>query len=407
MRFLLFLFLLCLCTAEPVCASAVPNRTAETAAAAAGARPVDPAPAAVPTPEPKVGKRYRPEGETGKLFAAERRKTRQASAYQSWKRRLPFWPRKGMLLLELSLFISLGVFIGQILEVSGSMRLLAVLTLPLTALGRIRREAGPAYLMAFQSGAVANSMLVAQRDAGTLNNRELYTSVYIVSALSLFAHLPTFVVPIGVAFGWEATIALFAVRFLAIAVQIVVTLLLSRLLVERLFPALATTLQRPEAASVRQPRSRTAPFWQTVWMRSRKTLRRLLIYLVPTFACMAALEFSGFFKWLAEALPSLFSFSFLPAESVAIIPAQALSLYNGAIAAANFIDAGRISVHQAVIVILFGSMVTAPVRTLRHALPTYIAILGARPGMFMAVSAQAIRMFFLLLCTLALMYYWR
>ncbi len=307
----------------------------------------------------------------------------------------------------MSLFITLGVFIGQILEVSGSMRFLSVLTLPLTALGKIRREAGPAFLMAFQSGAVANSMLVAQRDSGSLNNRELYTSIYVVSALSLFAHLPTFVVPIGVAFGWEATIALFSVRFSAIAIQVVVTLVLSRLFVERLFPSFATTLKLQAETEVRQPRQRQGGFWTTVWKRSHKTLRRLLIYLIPTFICMATLEYLGIFKWLSTTMPSLFSFSFLPVESVAIIPAQALSLYNGAIAAANFIDAGQISVHQAVIIILFGSMVTAPVRTLRHALPTYIAILGARPGMFMAISAQVIRMSFLLLCTIALMYYWR
>jgi hypothetical protein len=248
---------------------------------------------------------------------------------------------------------------------------------------------------------------VTQRDAGTLNNRELYTSIYVVSALSLFAHLPTFIVPIGAAFGWEATIALFAVRFLAITLQIAVTLLLSRFVIERFFPtfSVATPSSQSETA-VRKRHERSSGFWFTVWKRSRKTLRRLLIYLIPSYLCLAALEYLGFFKWLGETMPSLFSFRFLPVESVAIIPAQALSLYNGAIAAANFIDAGQITTHQAVIVILFGSMVTAPVRTLRHALPTYIAILGARPGMFMAVSAQVIRMLFLFICTLTLMLYW-
>ncbi len=94
--------------------------------------------------------------------------------------------------------------------------------------------------MAFQSGAVANSMLVGQRDAGTLNDRELYTSVYVVSALSLFAHLPTFVVPIGVAFGWEATVALFAVRFLAIGLQIVLTLVISGTVLARFWQGSGT-----------------------------------------------------------------------------------------------------------------------------------------------------------------------
>jgi hypothetical protein len=127
---------------------------------------------------------------------------------------------------------------------------------------------------------------------------------------------------------------------------------------------------------------------------------------MPTFTVMATLEYCGAFKWLATAMPQLFSFDFLPVQSLLIIPAQALSLYNGAIAAANFIDSGAISTHQAVIIILFGSMVTAPVRTLRHALPTYVAVLGARPGLIMAVSAQVFRMFFLLLCTCVLMLYW-
>ena len=351
-------------------------------------------------------RRIAPEGQTAKKFVAERKKQHSSSAYTTWKRHLPFWPRKGMLLLELSLFISIGIFLGQILELSGCMRLLSVLTLPITAIGKIRREAGPAFLMALQSGAVANSMLVSQRDGGTLDNRELYTSIYVVSALSLFAHLPTFVVPIGVAFGWEATIALFAVRFVAIALQIIITLLLSRLLIGR-----SSTTVSPSSpggvSPVRKLRERQGGFWITVWKRSKNTLRRLLVYLIPTFILMAGLEYYGFFKWLAQSLPALFTFRFLPPESLVIIPAQALSLYNGAIAAANFIDAGQITIHQAVIVILFGSIVTAPVRTLRHAMPTYIAILGARPGLLMAVSAQIIRMFFLFLCTLGLMWLWR
>ncbi len=357
--------------------------------------------------EPAKVTRVKPEGATGKAFAAEKKKHGGSSGYESWKRKLPFWPRKGMLLLELFVMISIGVFIGQILEVSGSMRVLSVLTLPLTALGKIRRDAGPAFLMAFQSGAVANSMLVGQRDAGTLDNRELYTSIFVVSALSLFAHLPTFIVPIGVAFGWEATLALFAVRFLAIGLQIVVTLLVSRLLLARFGVGTPDALPVAENTPPRSRRQSRDGFWTTVWTRSRKTLRRLLLYLVPTFSCMALLEYFGFFSWLGEAMPGLFSFRFLPAQSLAIIPAQALSLYNGAIAAANFIDAGQITTHQAVIVILFGSMVTSPVRTLRHGLPTYVAILGARAGTIMAVTAQVLRVLFLLFCTLGLMLLWR
>jgi hypothetical protein len=353
----------------------------------------------------KAQLRYKPEGTTGQAFAAEKKKHSSFSKFSRWKMKLPFWPRKAFLLLELAIVISLGILVGQILEVSGTMRLLAIFTRPLTWLGKLSPAAGPAFLMAFQSGAVANSMLVGQRDGGSINNRELYTSVYVVSALSLFAHLPTFVVPIGVAFGWEATIALFGVRFVAIGLQILLILLVSRIFLAKTWTGGAA----PEGLSAQPVRSRRKTekgFWKTVWVRSRRTLKRLLGYLLPTFICMALLEYYGFFAWIGTTMPGLFSFHFLPAESIAIIPAQALSLYNGAIAAANFIDAGQITTRQAVIIILFGSMVTAPVRTLRHALPTYVAILGAKAGLFMAVSAQVIRMAFLLLCTLGLMALW-
>lgn len=350
-------------------------------------------------------KRVRPEGETGRTLAAEHRKGSDPESYKSWKRKLPFWPRKGLILFELMLVITIGVLIGQMLEVSGMVKMFTWVTWPITGMGKLSNHTGPAFLMAFQSGAVANSMLVSNRDSGLISNRELYTSVYVVSALSLFAHLPTFVVPLGVAFGWEATAALFGVRFSAIAIQIILTLLISRFVFSRL--GIAEGLHvRDEITEVREGRQRKSSFWITVWQRSKNTLRRLLFYLLPTFILMASLEYYGAFKWLANAMPQLFTFDFLPPQSLFVIPAQALSLYNGAIAAANFIDAGAITTQQAVIIILFGSMVTAPVRTLKHALPTYIAVLGPRPGTFMAVSAQVLRMLFLLLCTCILMMYW-
>jgi len=131
-----------------------------------------------------------------------------------------------------------------------------------------------------------------------------------------------------------------------------------------------------------------------------------LIYLIPTYVLMAVLEYSGAFKALAAAVPGLCSFSFLPVESAVIIPAQAMSLYNGAIAAANYVDTGVISSKQAVLVILIGSLVTAPIRTLKHAMPTYIAVLGPKAGMVMAISAQVLRSIFLIMSIIVMWMIW-
>ena len=173
--------------------------------------------------------RVKPEGDTGRAVEHARQEKKR-SAYSRWKMRLPFWPRKAFLLAELAVYIVVGVFIGQALEVSGVMRAISFITWPVTALGKLPRVAGPPFLMAFQSGAVANSMLVSARDQGGLSARELYTSVFVVSCLSLFAHLPTFVIPIGLAFGGQATLALFGVRFAAIVLEILCILSVSRII---------------------------------------------------------------------------------------------------------------------------------------------------------------------------------
>ena len=321
------------------------------------------------------------------------------------------------MLAELSLFIALGVVLAQVLEVSGIVGYLAIIAWPVTKLGKLEKEAAPAFLMAFQSGAIANSMLVSSRSDGSIDGRQLYTSVFVVSCLSLFAHLPTYVLPIGSVLGVEATVAIFGVRLVAIVLEIVLVLSVSRLFVKpwlmRREQAGTSAVTPEQLAAANEARrkaeariQRRAGFWRTVWKRSRRTLKRLVLYLVPTYVAMATLEYTGFFRWLTKAAPGLFRFSFLPAESAAVIPAQAMSLYNGAATAANFVDSGSMTVQQAVLTILIGSIVTAPVRTLKHALPTYLAVLGPRAGLVMAVSAQVLRVVFLAACTAGLWMLW-
>jgi hypothetical protein len=254
-------------------------------------------------------------------------------------------------------------------------------------------------------------MLVNLRDNGVLDRRGLYASIFVVSNLSLFAHLPTFIVPLGMSFGWAATGALFSVRFAAIFTQIAVVLLVSRLLA-RWRPLMAGSVMegvvaRADAASSPvNPRS-PGRFMSRVWGRSWKTIRRLLVYLAPTFVITATLEQSNFFNWLAAQMPGLFAAGGLPPESAAVIGAQAVNLYNGAIMAASFVDSGALDVRQAILILLTGTLVTAPVRTLKHSLATYIAVLGPRAGAMMAVLTQVVRSMFLLVFIVLLAMVWK
>lgn len=347
----------------------------------------------------------------------------KASAYSRWKMQLPFWWRKAVVFIELALVICLGVILGQMIEVAGLVRYIAIVAWPLLRLGGLPRAAGAPFVMAFQSGAVANTMLVAAWDEGLLSKRQLYTSVLVVSCLSLFAHLPTFIIPLAAAFGVTAAAVFFSVRFSAILTQIIVMLLVSNLLIRRftcdVFPVPIKQMDESLPAGVAAQNTRviaatcanidnkggSSGFCMKVWRRSRRTLTRLLLFVIPTFFIMSALEwwhvFDNLEVWLAG-----FSWSWLPPQAAAIIAAQLVSLYNGAIVAGSFVDSGAIQTQQAIVILLFGSVLTAPARTLKHALPTYVAVLGLRPGTLLAISAQVLRILFLGAATLLLVYFW-
>ncbi len=409
--------------AAPAGTDAKPRKHKHRQETSGGSASADAAPAHVP-------------GKTEAELLRHQAESARHGVYDRWKMGLPFWWRKAVIFLELAAFICFGVLLGQIIEVAGLVRYLAVITWPFQKLGALPKVVGAPFIMAFQSGAVANSMLVTARDAGELDRRQLYTSVLVVSCLSLFVHLPTFIVPLGAAFGLEAAMVFFGVRFAAILAELLVILLVSSLLLRsRCKPGRPQTgggldlpLQplssAPELCGARlgdtsgnlitgcsgaapgDPRSDEAAdsgarrllpregFWQTVWRRSRRTLVRLLWFVIPTFLVMSGLEYWGLFETLQGWLDRC-NLSWLPPQTPAIVAAQAVSLYNGAIIAGSFVDGGSLTTHLAVVILLFGSLITAPVRTLKHALPTYAAVLGLRAGTVMAISAQLLRLLFL------------
>jgi hypothetical protein len=333
------------------------------------------------------------------------------SSWDRYKMKLSFWPRKAATFLELGLVIIFGIFIGQILEEIGIIKFLGFITWPISKLGRLPHTTSPAFIFALQSGAIANSMLVTQRDNGQLTKRELYTSVFVVSSVSLIAHLPTFIVPIGMAFGWKAATFYFGVRFSAIVVQVASILFVSSTFIYNKNDVRIPVSIPDEEVSAKLHKKiiseKSTQFFKRVWKKSEKSILRLLMYLLPTFFVTALLEKSGFFEWLGVAIANVPLINWLPAQAAAVIAAQAINLYNGAIMAASFVDSGAISIRDSILILLTGTLVTAPIRTLKHSLGSYVAILGARPGMIMAFATQLTRSFFLLLFIIGCALIWR
>jgi hypothetical protein len=338
----------------------------------------------------------------------DNKSTQSVSSWARYKMKLPFWERKAVTFCELALIIMIGIILGQILEELGIIKFISFITWPISILGKLPKSTGPAFIFSLQSGAIANSMLIAQRDNNQLTKRELYTSVFVVSSLSLFAHLPSLIPPFIAAFGLKASLFYFGVRFGAIILQVLIILLVSSLFFAKREIRSSPAVQ-PETlndTSVKKPEVRTK-FITRVWRKSKKSITRLMVYLLPTFIVVSFLERSGFFEWFGNYIMTIPVINLLPAQAAAIIPAQAINLYNGAIMAASFVDTGVITIRQAMLILLMGTLITAPIRTLKHSIGSYIAILGARPGIIMAIATQLTRSVFLLLFIIACALVWR
>ncbi|MFP4108758.1 MAG: hypothetical protein ACLFT1_06720, partial [Desulfonatronovibrio sp.] len=79
-------------------------------------------------------------------------------------------------LLKLCVFISAGVFVGNLIETMNWTRFMAMLATPLVRAARLRDISGAAFSMAFFSGITANTMLAEAYQQNRLNRKELVLS---------------------------------------------------------------------------------------------------------------------------------------------------------------------------------------------------------------------------------------
>ncbi len=323
--------------------------------------------------------------------------------YKEKKSDVGFWVRKGVSLLELYLLLSLSTIIAVLLEVTGVVRFLGVVLGPLVRIGRLNGHSIVAFFSSFRNGSIGNGILRTAYDNNQINKRQLYTSVLIVSSIATLGHLPSYILAIGAVCGKAALLAVTLVRVGAVLVQIVFVSIVSGLVIAPLKGELEI---RSIGPTVESPHEVKGGLMGKVIKRSLKTIKRLILYLGIAYLIVSLLEFYGVFDLLFTWMNQYIDLSFLPSEASVIIPAQFVSIHSGLATVANFIADGSISPKVAVTILLIGSMISAPIRTLKRIMPTYVGLLGARSGLILGVSAQLLRMFFLFLSIICMWIIW-
>jgi hypothetical protein len=292
------------------------------------------------------------------------------------------WP-----LTRLMLLITIGLLAGQIIEVAGWIKPMAVLARPLFRFGHLGDHCSAAFTTSFFSGVSANAMLLDFFKEGHITRRQLFLSNFINQLPAFFLHLPTtffIVIPIT---GWAGGLY-FLITFLAVVLRTGLFLVYGRLML----PAPAKDTGGLEEIIPASKKKAWSDIWNRVKSRLPGRIARITVYVVPIYTLVFVLNAMGLFKLLREALVGYVVTSFIPMESLSVIILSfAAEFTSGFAAAGALLDAGVLTIKQTVVALLIGNVLAFPVRALRHQLPRYIGIFSPKMGTQLLLMGQGFR----------------
>ncbi len=285
-------------------------------------------------------------------------------------------------MIRLTLFISAGLFIGQVIEAMAWTHRITTLIRPLTRWGRMTDPMGAAFITAFFSGTAALAMLHSFHDEGRMSGRDLSVAVLLNTFPSYFLHLPTTVFVILPLVGKAGAIYL-CLTFLAALLRLQVVLLINRFI--------QPVAKGDPIGREAKGKSRGDIMRATI-RKFRSRLGRILTITLPVYLIVAVISDMGFFDWLKQSLAGGVISRVIPLETVSVIVfSLAAEFTSGYAAAGALLEAGSLSTYQAAMALVLGNVIASPVRAIRHQLPYYLGIFRPRVGALLLLGSQAVR----------------
>lgn len=301
--------------------------------------------------------------------------------------------------VRLMVFISLGVFVGCLLEHSGLSRKLAVLSRPFERWSRLPRVCASAFALAFISPRAANGMLAGACLDERITRREMISAAIANTFPNTFLHLRTMAFAIIPLLG---TAGLAYVLFQLISglccTLFVITVLRYTLPRKPHTNATQTTLPETTKLSGKEVLHKACK-------RTQKILKRILVLTVPLYLIIGLLDHYGLFTKLATQMPATLANILSPA-SMTVIAAHMSSMLNAASVASKLLESGTLTHLDVFIALLFGYTLSVPIRVIRHSIPSALGVFPGRDGLRIVFIAQGLRLLLALL-TLTALLIWR
>ncbi len=309
------------------------------------------------------------------------------------------WHSLALPVLRLCLSVSLGLFIGNLIESLNWARGMARLASPLVRLARLKDISGASFSLAFFSGAAANTMLAEALDSGRMTRREVVLSNLFNSLPTYFLHLPTLFF-VAAPFLGSTAVLYVSLTVLAALLRTAFIVILGRLTLPPLPEGCVVChLRDEEPGGLRRLLEKTLA-------RFRKRLLRIILVTIPIYTLFFFLKRWGAFEaletWMAHEAGVL---AMLPPEAMSIVAFHIAAESTAGFAAAGaLINADGLTTQQVVLALLVGNVLSTPVRAVRHQLPYYAGIFKTPMAVRLVAHNQTLRAASLILVAAA--YVW-
>ena len=285
-------------------------------------------------------------------------------------------------LLRLSLAIAVGLLLGIFIENANLTAKLGRLFAPLLRFGRLREPSALGFTTAFFSSVAASTILMNAYQDGAISRRELVLSALLLTFPAFFAHLPSMFFIITPLLG------VWGIYYLGV-------LLAGDILRTTCYLIFGCLTLPPYQPAPLDPAPRDLG-WQQIWQETRKKffsrLYSILVITIPVFVAVFLAQEAGLFDWLKSRLAVLITGTQIPVEAVSIlIFSLAAETVGGFAAAGALLSNQAISPAAILFTLVLGTIISTPMRAVRHQLPFYLGVYTPTLGLRLMILSQLFR----------------
>ena len=297
------------------------------------------------------------------------------------------WSRLIWPLVRLTLFISVGLLVAQLIEGLGWTNRLAVMARPFMRWGHLSDQMGAVFTTAFFSGSASLSMLMSFHKDGKTSRKEMTLAVLLNTFPTFFLHLPTtffILLPLVGKAGIVYLLLMFGAALL-------------RLIIVLTYTHFNLPDTRGHFNGKASERKKFKALIRETALKFKSRLANILMIVLPVYLIILLMSDMGFFLWLRKSMAHGINSTLIPIEAMSIVIFSLVAEFTSGFAAAGaLMKAGTLTLSQTVLALLLGNIIAAPVRALRHQMPYYMGIFNPRMGTYLMVASQAFRIFSLM-----------